>query len=63
MNHAAELVLQVLEADRRAAQYVAGQRTRGRPRGKPFAEGNPYRFGDKRRTIYVAAAQIQRAAA
>jgi DNA-binding transcriptional regulator YiaG len=41
MNHAAELVLQVLEADQRAAQYVASQRTRGRPRGKPFAQGNP----------------------
>jgi DNA-binding transcriptional regulator YiaG len=39
MNHAAELVLQVLEADHRAAQYVAGQRTRGRPRGKPFEQG------------------------
>jgi DNA-binding transcriptional regulator YiaG len=63
MNHAAELVLQVLEADRRAAQYVASRRTRGRPRGKPFAQGNPYRFGDKRRTIYVAAAQMERAAA
>jgi DNA-binding transcriptional regulator YiaG len=63
MNHAAELVLQVLEADRRAAQYVADQRTKGRPRGKPFAQGNPYRFGDRRRKHYVAGAQIARAVA
>jgi len=41
MNHAAEIVLQVLEADRRSAQYVASHRTKGRPRGKPFAQGNP----------------------
>ena len=62
-NQAALLVLKVLEADQAAARYVAGGREKSRPRGKPFAQGNPYRFGDKRRAVYVAGAQYARAAA
>ena len=29
-----------------------------RPRGKPFQPGNPFRFGDRRRSVFTAAAQI-----
>jgi DNA-binding transcriptional regulator YiaG len=34
---------------------------KGRPRGKPFEPGNPFRFGDRRRSVCVAAAHIGRA--
>lgn len=34
---------------------------KGRPRGKPFEQGNPFRFGDRRRSVYIAAAHIGRA--
>jgi DNA-binding transcriptional regulator YiaG len=45
MNHAALLVLRVLEANHQAAGHVVDQ-AKGAPRGRPFAPGNPYRFGD-----------------
>jgi DNA-binding transcriptional regulator YiaG len=62
MNHAALLVLQVLEANHRVARHV-GDQAKGAPRGRPFAPGNPYRFGDKRRQMWLAGAQYGRAAA
>ena len=58
MNHAALMVLEILEADYMSAQYVACDTAKGRPRGRPFAKGNPFRFGDKRRHLYVADPQV-----
>jgi hypothetical protein len=62
MNHAALLVLRVLEANHQAAGHVVDQ-AKGPPRGRPFAPGNPYRFGDRRRPVWVAGAQMARAVA
>jgi len=62
MNHAALLVLGVLEANHQAAGYIVDQ-AKGAPRGRPFAPGNPYRFGDRRRQMWVAGAQLAKAAA
>jgi len=57
MNHAALLVLRVLEANHQAAGHVVDQ-AKGAPRGWPFAPGNPYRFGDRRRPVWVAGGQM-----
>jgi DNA-binding transcriptional regulator YiaG len=60
MHPSAERVLTVLEHNAALRRYT---REKAAPRGKPFAAGNPYRFGDKRRAVYVAGAQYARAAA
>jgi DNA-binding transcriptional regulator YiaG len=62
MHPSAEQVLTVLEHNEALRRHTV-HRDRAAPRGKPFAQGNPYRFGDKRRRTYVAGAQIQRAVA
>ncbi len=58
MNHAAELVLQVLDADHRAAQLWQASEQEA-----AIAQGNPWRFGARCRKRYVAGAQIARATA
>jgi transcriptional regulator with XRE-family HTH domain len=40
-----------------------GEKFKGAPRGKPFAKGNPYRFGDRRRAVSVAGSRMARAVA
>jgi transcriptional regulator with XRE-family HTH domain len=44
-------------------RLCVGDRLKGAPRGKPFAKGNPYRFGDRRRALAVARARMARTAA
>jgi lambda repressor-like predicted transcriptional regulator len=62
MPSSAWLLLETLELYPEVrAEFI--WKSRGRPRGKPFAQGNPYRFGDMRRAVYVAGAQYARAAA
>ena len=60
MSDAADLVLELLE-DHPAVRNDLIYKTKGAPRGQPFAKGNPFRFGDRRRTIHVAGAQLARA--
>jgi len=60
VNPTALVLLEILEAYpdiREGFIYIR----KGRPRGKPFRSGNPFRFGDRRRTIYIAGWQIGRA--
>ena len=64
MNAAAEVLLEILESNasvRRA--YCVGVKIPGAPRGLPFAKGNAYRFGDRRRRAAIAGAQMARATA
>jgi hypothetical protein len=49
-------------AEVREMMYV-GVKITGAPRGKPFAKGHPYRFGDHRRATAIAGAQMAPAAA
>src|SRR5512133_1970505 len=44
-------------------RLCVGETFKGAPRGKPFAKGNPYRFGDRRRAFAVARARMARTAA
>jgi transcriptional regulator with XRE-family HTH domain len=44
-------------------RLCVGEKCKGAPRGKPFAKGNPYRFGDRRRAFAVARARMARTAA
>jgi hypothetical protein len=64
MNAAADLLLEQIEAsaDLRCKLGI-GEKVKGAPRGKPFEPGNPYRFGDRRRHLWVAGARYGRAAA
>jgi DNA-binding transcriptional regulator YiaG len=58
MNHAALVVLRLLEANQAAGDVI--EQTKGAPRGRPFAPGNPYRFGDHRRPVWLTGAQMAR---
>jgi hypothetical protein len=64
MNAAADLLLELLE-DRPEVRHALcmDTKTSGAPRGRPFAKGNPYRFGDRRRPVWVAGARMARAVA
>ena len=64
INPAALAYLEQIEAsaDLRCTLGI-GEKTKGAPRGKPFEPGNPYRFGDRRRPVWVAGAQMARAVA
>jgi transcriptional regulator with XRE-family HTH domain len=44
-------------------RLCVGEKLKGAPRGKSFAKGNPYRFGDRRRATSIAGAKIARATA
>jgi len=58
INPAALAYLEQIEAsaDLRCKLGI-GEKAKGAPRGKPFEPGNPYRFGDRRRPVWVAGAQ------
>jgi transcriptional regulator with XRE-family HTH domain len=60
VNPTALVLLEILEAYPDVREEFIYVR-KGRPRGKPFRSGNPFRFGDRRRTIYIAGSQIGRA--
>jgi DNA-binding transcriptional regulator YiaG len=60
VNQTASVLLEILEAYPDVREDFICIR-KGRPRGKPFRSGNPFRFGDRRRTNYIAGSQIGRA--
>jgi transcriptional regulator with XRE-family HTH domain len=64
MNAAADLLLELLD-DRPEVRRALCMDTKpsGAPRGRPFGPGNPYRFGDRRRPVWVAGTQMARAVA
>jgi len=64
MNGAAKLLLELMEdqAEVRRALCV-GFKVKCEPRGRPFAKGNVYRFGDRRRRVAIAGSHLRRAAA
>jgi DNA-binding transcriptional regulator YiaG len=64
MSEAATVVLELLEDHPDVRRDLCVDATAPyAPRGKPFAKGNPYRFGDRRRRTWVAGARYARAAA
>ena len=64
INRTALAFLEQIEAsaDLRRRLQVDVKAT-GAPRGKPFAKGNVYRFGDRRRRVAIAGTHLARAAA
>jgi DNA-binding transcriptional regulator YiaG len=60
VNPMAWVLLEILEDYPDVRRAFVGA-VKGCPRGKPFEPGNPFRFGDRRRSVYIAAAQIGRA--
>jgi DNA-binding transcriptional regulator YiaG len=60
VNPMAWVLLEILEDYPDVRRDFLGA-VKGRPRGRPFAPGNPFRFGDRRRSVSLAAAQIGRA--
>jgi hypothetical protein len=58
------VLLELIEHSFELRQMLCvGERFKGAPRGKPFMRGNPYRFGDRRRAMFVAGARKSRATA
>jgi hypothetical protein len=58
------IMLDMLEHSAEVREMMCvGLKLTGAPRGKPFAKGNPYRFGDRRRATAIAGAKIARATA
>ena len=63
ISEAAQLILELLEEDPDLRdEFGVGMKIKGLPRGRAFARGNPYRFGDRRRAVSIAGAQMARAA-
>ena len=63
ISEAVELILELLEEDPDLRdEFGVGMKVKGLPRGRAFARGNPYRFGDRRRAVSIAGAQMARAA-
>ena len=64
INPSALALLELLEhrGEVRRALCV-GAKAKGEPRGRPFIKGNVYRFGDRRRRVAIAGAQMARIAA
>jgi transcriptional regulator with XRE-family HTH domain len=63
VNPTALIMLEMLEHSAEVREMMCiGVKFTGAPRGKPFAKGNPYRFGDRRRTVSLAGVQMARAA-
>jgi DNA-binding transcriptional regulator YiaG len=64
INPAALAYLEQIEANAELRRTLGiGEKAKGAPRGRPFAKGNPYRFGDRRQPVWVAGAQMARAVA
>jgi DNA-binding XRE family transcriptional regulator len=64
INPTALVLLDLIEHSAELRHMLCvGEKFKGAPRGKPFAAGNPYRFGDRRRAVSVAGARMARAAA
>ena len=61
MNAAPDLLLELLEDRPEVRRALCmDTKTSGAPRGRPFAKGYPYRFGDRKRPAWVAGAQMAR---
>jgi transcriptional regulator with XRE-family HTH domain len=57
------IMLEMLEHSAEVREMMCiGVKFTGAPRGKPFAKGNPYRLGDRRRTVSLAGVRMARAA-
>jgi hypothetical protein len=64
VNTTALAFLEQIEAsDELRWRLCIGEKIKGAPRGRPFERGNPYRFGDSRRSVAVAGSRRARAAA
>ena len=64
INPSALALLELLEGNHEVRRTLCvGAKAKGQPRGRPFVKGNVYRFGDRRRRVAVAGAQMARAAA